>query len=125
MACFEAELKKRYVVFPPSSANSIGFTTKLKGALGKAKIKQILTPRFKVVGSLIEKLPALIENDPAFAREIHEAGEKANMLKGDSASKLISEGLKKIRDEGWLQTGSLKLSAENLSNACFPISETF
>jgi hypothetical protein len=78
-----------------------------------------------VVGSLIEKLPALIENDPAFAREIHEAGEKANMLKGDSASKLISEGLKKIRDEGWLQTGSLKLSAENLSNACFPISETF
>jgi len=115
MVCFEAELKKRYVVFPPSAANSIGFTTKLKGALGKAKVKHIITPRFKAIGLLLEKIPALIEKDPAFAREIHEAGEKANMLKSDSALKLISEGLKKIRDEGWLSDKEFESFSQKLA----------
>jgi hypothetical protein len=102
MACYEAELKKRYVVFPPSTVNSIGFIAKLKGALGRAKIKQLLTPRFKAITSLLEKLPAFIEKDAAFAREIHEAGERANMLGESSKRKSIGDGLKKLKDEGWL-----------------------
>ncbi|MBS7647932.1 hypothetical protein KEJ24_08880 [Candidatus Bathyarchaeota archaeon] len=102
MACFEAELKKRYVVFSPSAVNSIGFTTKLKGALGKAKVKHLLTPRFRAVSSLLEKLPALIEKDAAFAREVYEAGEKANMLKSEATLEAIGEGLKRLKDEGWL-----------------------
>jgi DNA repair exonuclease SbcCD ATPase subunit len=102
MACYEAELKKRYVVFPPSTVNSIGFIAKLKGALGRAKIKQLLTPRFKAITSLLEKLPALMEKDAVFAREIHEAGERANMLGESSKQKSIGDGLKKLKDEGWL-----------------------
>jgi hypothetical protein len=102
MACYEAEAKKRYVVFPPSIANSIGFAVKLKGALGKAKIKQLLTPRFKALTSLLEKLPALMEKDAALAREIHEFGEKANMLGESPKRKPLEEGLKKLKDEGWL-----------------------
>ncbi|MEM4701337.1 MAG: hypothetical protein QXZ51_04250 [Candidatus Bathyarchaeia archaeon] len=102
MACFEAELKKRYVVFPPSVANSIGFTTKLKGALGKAKVRQLLTPRFRALNSFMEKLPILIDKDAAFAREVYEAGEKADILKSEAARKAIGEGLKKLMDEGWL-----------------------
>jgi len=102
MACYEAELKKRYVVFPPSTVNSIGFIAKLKGALGRAKIKQLLTPRFKAVTSLLEKLPALMEKDVAFAREIHEAGERTNMLGEKSKWKPLEDGLKKLKDEGWL-----------------------
>jgi hypothetical protein len=102
MACYEAELKKRYVVFPPSKVNSIGFTAKLKGALGRARIKQFLTPRFKAVTSLLEKLPALMEKDAAFTREIHEVGEKTNMLGEKSKRKPLEDGLKKLKDEGWL-----------------------
>jgi hypothetical protein len=102
MACYEAELKKRYVVFPPSKVNSIGLTAKLKGALGRARIKQLLTPRFKAVTSLLEKLPALMEKDVVFAREIHEAGERTNMLGEKSKRKPLEDGLKKLKDEGWL-----------------------
>lgn len=102
LACYQFETKKRYMVFPPSVANSMSFTAKLKGALGKAKVKQLLVPRFKAVTSLLEGLLALIERDAAFAREIYEAGEKANLLKGASAREEIKDGLEKLRGEGWL-----------------------
>jgi len=102
LACYQFETKKRYVVFPPSVANSMSFIAKLKGALGKAKVKQLLVPRFKAVTSLLEGLPALIERDAAFAREIYEAGDKANLLKGASAREEIKNGLEKLKGEGWL-----------------------
>lgn len=115
MACFEAELEKRYVVFPPSAANSIGFTTKLKGALGKAKVKHLLTPRFRTVGLLLEKIPALIEKDAAFAREVYEAGEKANLLKSEASRKAMSEGLKKLREEGWFSDKEFEAFSQKLA----------
>jgi hypothetical protein len=102
LACYQFETKKRYVVFPPSVANSMSFIAKLKGALGKAKVKQLLVPRFKAVTSLLEGLLALIERDAAFAREIYEAGDKANLLKEASAREEIKNGLEKLKSEGWL-----------------------
>jgi hypothetical protein len=102
LACYEAEMKKRYVVFPPSIANSIGFTTKLKGALGKAKVKHLLVPRFKAITSLLEGLPVLTEKNAAFAREIFEAGGKADILKSKSKWKSVENGLEKLKAEGWL-----------------------
>jgi len=114
MACFEAELKKRYVVFSPSVANSVGFTAKLKGALGKTKVKHLLAPRFKTVNMLLEKVPALMEKNAAFSRELHEAGEKADILKSNSTRKLIIEGLKKIKDEGWLSEKEFETFSQKL-----------
>ncbi|MEM3873940.1 MAG: hypothetical protein QXU45_02270 [Candidatus Bathyarchaeia archaeon] len=115
MACYEAETKKRCVIFPPSIANSIGFAVKLKGALGRARIKQLLTPRFKALTSLFEKLPALMEKDAAFAREIHEFGEKANMLGESSRRKPLEEGLKKLKDEGWLSEKEFEAFSQKLT----------
>lgn len=115
MVCYEAEMKKRYFVFPPSTANSIGFAAKLKGALGRARIKQLLTPRFKAVTSLLERLPALIEKDVAFAREIHELGEKSNMLGKSSKLKTLEEGLKKLKEEGWLSEKEFEVFSQRLT----------
>ena len=115
LACYEADLKKRYAVFPPSAANSIGFTAKLRGALGKARIKHLLAPRFKMVISLLEKIPALIEKDAAFAREIQEAGENANMLKSESMRKSVSEGLRRLRDEGWLSEKDFEAFSQKIA----------
>ncbi|MEM2780659.1 MAG: hypothetical protein QW791_07335 [Candidatus Bathyarchaeia archaeon] len=115
MACFEAELKRRYVVFPPSVANSIGFTTKLKGVLGKARVKHLLTSRFRVLSSFMEKLPVLIEKDAAFAREVYEAGEKADILKSEATRKAIGEGLKKLMDEGWLSDKEFEAFSQKLA----------
>ena len=115
LVCYQTEMKKRYVVFSPMAANSIGFTAKLKGALGKAKVKQLLVPRFKAVTSLLEKLPTLIEKDAVLAREIHELGEKANMLKAASIRESIKNGLKKLREEGWLSEKEYEALSQKLA----------
>lgn len=115
LACYAAETKKRYVVFPPSTVNSIGFTTKLKGALGKAKVKHLLVSRFKAVTSLLEGLPALADKNAAFAREIFEAGEKADMLKNKQKRESIGSGLKKLTEEGWLSDKELEAFSQKLA----------
>jgi hypothetical protein len=101
LACYRAEQKKRYVLFSPSVANSIGFTTKLKGALGRAKVKQLLVPRFRAITSFLNKFPALIEQNAAFEREVYEAGDKADMLKASSLPEQIKSGLERLKEEGW------------------------
>jgi DNA repair exonuclease SbcCD ATPase subunit len=115
MACYQAELKKRYVLFSPSVASSIGFTTKLRGALGKAKVKQLLAPRFKSITSFLNKFPALIERNAVFEREINESGEKADMLKASSIREQIKSGLERLRGEGWLSEKEYEAFAEAYS----------
>lgn len=112
LACYKAELKKRYVVFSPSVVNSIDFTTKIKGALGKAKVKHLLVPRFKNITSLLNKLPAVIERNVAFGREVYEVGDKADVLKASSMREQIKSGLEKLKEEGWLSQKEYEAFAE-------------
>jgi hypothetical protein len=102
MACYQSELKRRYVVFPPSIANSVSLLTKLKGALGRAKVRQLLVPQFKAITSHLNSFPALIERNAVFEREINEAGDKADILKINFAREQIKNGLKQLKEEGWL-----------------------
>ena len=102
LACYQAEHKKRYVVFSPSVANSIGFTTKLKGALGRAKVKQLLVSRFKTITAFLNNFPALVEHNAVFEREIREASDKADMSRTNAIREQIGNGLKRLKEEGWL-----------------------
>ncbi|MEM2972074.1 MAG: hypothetical protein QW270_06605 [Candidatus Bathyarchaeia archaeon] len=102
LVCYQSESKRRYVLFPPSVANSISFSTKLKGAFGKAKVKRLLVPRFSAITSFLNKLYAFIEQNAVFEREIVEAGDKASILKASVMRKQIGNGLKKLKEEGWL-----------------------
>jgi hypothetical protein len=115
LACYQAEQKKRYVLFSPSVANSIGFTTKLKGALGRAKVKQLLVPRFKTITTFLNKFPALIERDAVFEREINEACDKVDMLKTNAIREQIGNGLKCLKEEGWLSEKEYEAFAETYS----------
>lgn len=112
LACYQAELKKRYVVFSPSVVNSIGFTTRLKGALGKAKVKHLIVPRFKSITSLLNRFPTLIRENAAFEREIYESGSKADILKPSSTREQIKNGLAGLKDEGWLSEKEYEAFAE-------------
>ena len=49
VAAYNGAGSKRYFIVPPSSVESLGFSSKLKGALGRAKIKDLLNPRFRAV----------------------------------------------------------------------------
>jgi hypothetical protein len=96
------ESKKRYLILPPSEANSIGLSTKLKSALGKAKIKQLLVPRFEVITSLMDTILVLVQQNAVFETEMREESKRTNILDSDSMRESIREGLEYIRNEGWI-----------------------
>jgi hypothetical protein len=99
--CYQVESKKRYLILPPSEANSIGLSTKLKSALGRAKIKQLLVPRFEVITSLMDTILVLVQQNAVFETEMKEEGQRTNILK-DAIRENIREGLEYIRNEGWI-----------------------
>ncbi|MDH5266485.1 MAG: hypothetical protein OEW62_02265 [Candidatus Bathyarchaeota archaeon] len=101
LVCFQFKLRKRYVHFPPSIVDSISFSVKFKGALGKAKIKQLLQPRSKTIVSLLNKFPLLMQQNAVFNREMNEACAKANILRTKNLRESIRNGLERIREEGW------------------------
>jgi hypothetical protein len=102
VVCYQLESKKRYLFLPPSKANSIGLSTKLKGALGRAKIKQLLVRRFEVITSLMDTIQVLIQQNAVVETEIKELGARVNILTLSAASEGLPKGLAFLRDEGWL-----------------------
>jgi DNA repair exonuclease SbcCD ATPase subunit len=115
LACYQSESKKRYVLFPPFIVNSVSFLAKIKGAFGKAKVKQLLAPRFKIITSFLQGLLTLIGQYAVFEREINEAGEKADMLKTDLMREKIKNGLEKLKAEGWFSEKEYEAFAEPFS----------
>lgn len=115
MACYQFELKNRYVIFSPSFANSISLTAKIKGALGIAKIKQLLTPRFDALTQLLNKLPTVIAQNAAFEREIFEEGSRLNILKRSEIREKIDAVLKQFRDEGWFSEKECESFSQKLA----------
>jgi hypothetical protein len=98
---YQVDSKKRYLILPPSVVNTIGLTTKLKGALGRTKIKGLLVPRFKALNSLKYTVQALTQQSAMFEAELTEMGEKDNILATGSMREEISKGLAYLRNEGW------------------------
>lgn len=99
---YTAEMKKRYLILPPSLVSTVGLATKLKGALGKAKIKQLLVPRFKVVSSLMDTIQLLAQQRAAFETELRELGEEYSLLAPETKGDEIRNGLLCLKNEGWL-----------------------
>jgi len=102
IACYQVESKKRYLILPPSEANAIGLSTKLKGALGGTKIKQLLVRRFETITSLMDEIQVLLQQNTVFETEVKEMGKNTNMLKMGSMRESIKKGLEYIKKEGWL-----------------------
>jgi hypothetical protein len=103
VVCYDSEKKeKRYLIIPPSSVGNIGISTRLKGALGRAKIKAFLVPRFKAITSLTDTIQSESERNSMFKTELKEIGEENNILATSSALEEIEKGLLSLRDQGWL-----------------------
>jgi hypothetical protein len=112
--CYETELKKRYVVYPPSIVGSMGILTKLKGVFGATKMKSFLQPRSKAIAALLDQLVILTEENPVFEKEISDAGVKANILGTTELRIGIKRGLRELRDENWISESELESFSELL-----------
>ena len=78
--CYETEVGKRYVIYPPSTIGSMCIKTKLKGVFGAGKMQSFLQSRSEIIAALLDRLVDLIQENPVFEKEITEAGLKANIL---------------------------------------------
>ncbi len=102
LICYQVESKKRYLILPPSQVNTVGLSTKLKSALGKAKIKQLLVPRFEAIASLMDTILVLTQQNAVFETEMREQSKRTNILSKESTRKNIIKGLEYIWKEGWI-----------------------
>ncbi len=90
---------KRYFVFPPAVVGSLGFSAKLKGALGMAKIKDLFNERFRGISVLGEKVRLKASSSSEFEAQIEALTQKNNILMTEAA---LKDGLFLLKDEGWL-----------------------
>jgi hypothetical protein len=102
IACFQAEAERRYVVYPPSIAGTLGVLIKLKGVLGVSKIKSLFQQRSKAVANILNQLVTVIESDPVFKRDLHDAGAKANILQNEETCEMVKRGIEELRREEWI-----------------------
>jgi chromosome segregation ATPase len=101
VVCYRVGFKRQYMVYSPSIANNMKLSIKLKGTLGRARIKQLFAQRSKAISSLIGKFPIILEQNAVFEREINEAGAKANIISSGLRESVMS-GLERLKEEGWL-----------------------
>jgi hypothetical protein len=103
---------KRYHIFPPVIANSLGFSSKLMGALRMAKIKNLLNERFKAVSNLGEKLQIETSTNPEFETQMEASSQKNNIL---NMKTLLTNGLLLLKEEGWLSETDYQMLLSTLN----------
>jgi hypothetical protein len=111
---------KRYYVIPPSIVSNIGISTKLKGALGRARIKSFLTPRFKRITQLADLIHEQCRTNNTFEMEIKELGTKNNHLSTNAAREEIEKGLLNLKSQGWLSDKDYGVIASSVKTSLPP-----
>jgi hypothetical protein len=114
-ACYEAGLSRRFTFLPPSMANAEGFGSRLRGAFGISKFRQLLVPRFPAISELIGKLQTLVKHDAFMENQIVSLGEKNNALTSRSARNKIVDGMTYLRNEGWLSEKEYQIVSDGLA----------
>ena len=105
---YEKEDKKRYAVFPPSSIEDMGILTKMKGALGAAKMTALLQYRSKALTAFLNQIVPLIEKDPMLEKVITEAGIRDSILLKKQLRIGVKRGLKQLEREKWITKDELQ-----------------
>jgi hypothetical protein len=112
--CYETEVGKRYVVYPPSNIGSMGIKTKLKGVFGAGKMKSFLQSRSQAIATLLDRLVDLTQENPVFEKDIIEAGIKANILRTTELQVGVKKGLTELREEGWISENEFQILNERV-----------
>jgi hypothetical protein len=100
--CYETEVGKRCIVYPPSTIGSMCIKTKLKGVFGARKMTSFLQSRSPSLAALLDRLVDLTQENPVFKKEIIEAGIRANILRTTELRVGIIRGISELRDENWI-----------------------
>ena len=120
LARYETENKKRYATYPPSIVSDMGILTRMKGALGAAKMKALLQSRSKAITTFLNQFVTLIEKRPMLEKEITEAGIQDSILLTKKLRMGVKKGLEELEKENWISKNEL----ETLSKILYIYSQT-
>jgi hypothetical protein len=102
LARYEKEGKQRYVIHPPSIVGDMDILTKMKGALGAAKMKAFLQPRSKAITAFLDQLVPLLQQNPMLEKEVTEAGIQESLLRIKELRLGVKRGLEELENEQWI-----------------------
>lgn len=105
---YEMDSKKRYAVYPPSVVGNMGILTRMKGAVGAARMRAFLRPRSRAITEFLNQLVPLIHKNPRLEREITDAGIQESILRGKKLRLGVKRGLKELKDEKWMSKNELQ-----------------
>ena len=108
LARYEKEGKQRYLIYPPSIVGDMGILTKMKGALGAARMKAFLQPRSKAIATFLNQLVPLLQQDPMLEKEVTEAGIQESVLRIKELRMGIKRGLEELENEQWISRNELR-----------------
>jgi hypothetical protein len=108
LARYEKSDKKRYVVYPPAFVEDMGILTRMKGALGAAKLKSLLQCRSKAITVFLNQLLMFIEKNPVLEKDITETGIQASILLKKRLRVGIKKGLIELEKQNWISKNELQ-----------------
>ena len=108
IACFKAEARRRYVVYPPSIAGSMRATTKLKSMFGMSKLGSLFQPRSKALSNVLNQVVTLADRDPVFEKDLYDVGIQSSITKSTDSRERILKGLAALRNEDWISVNEVQ-----------------
>jgi hypothetical protein len=115
LVCYQAAFTRRYVAAVPSTINTIDFSTKLKGAFGLSKTKDLLVPRFKAIAGLVSNIEEQSKHNLILESRLYDLAQRNNYLTMVSFRDNVSRGLVYLNHEGWLSDREQKILSSRLS----------
>jgi hypothetical protein len=102
LARYEKEGQQRYVIYPPSIVGDMDILTKMKGALGVAKMRAFLQPRSKAITTFLNQLIPLLQQNPMLEKDVTEAGIQESLLRIKELRLGLKRGLDELANEQWI-----------------------
>jgi|GEM_PF-889796 len=106
--------QRRYTIYPPSIIEDMGILTKMKGALGATKVKNLIAPRSKATTAFLNQLLTLFEKKPMLEKDVTEAGIQKSLLLLKRLRVGIAKGLRQLEKENWISRKELQLFSKIL-----------
>ena len=82
----------------------VGILTKMKGALGTAKVKTLIQPRSQAIAIFLKQLLDLFDKKPILEKDVTEACIQKSILLRKNLRVSVVKGLKQLEKEKWIST---------------------
>jgi len=117
LVCYGRDLRKRYITFPPSVANTMNGVSKIKSALRPYTVRSMLQEYSMPIANLLNELVDSIQQNPMLEDRILKMCIKSNLLKQKAFQRDAKKGLKDLAGEGWLSEEELQTLTSRLEES--------